>query len=80
MALHLDNMVRELGTSLQLMPSYENTREFEISPPATQTPLPTPDVAVMAAPATWSAGAYAIARTFIIIVVPFATGVHRIPF
>ena len=51
--------------------------EFVVSPPATQTPLPTP-LAVAVACSTGAA--YAIARTFNISVVAFVMGVQRIPF
>jgi hypothetical protein len=86
-ALHRVSIDSELGTSLQLIPSYENMSEFVVSPPATQTPLPTPDAAVMAALLAplvllriWSAGAYAMVRTLVIIVVALVIAVHRIPF
>jgi hypothetical protein len=81
MALHRVSIDSEPGTSLQLIPSYENMSEFVVSPPATQTPLPTPDAAVSAALlCVWSAGAYAMVRTLVIIVVALVIAVHRIPF
>ena len=82
-ALHRVRTVSEFGTSLQLMPSYENMSEFVVSPPATHTPFPTPDVAVVMAledKESCSVGAYAMVRTFPINVVPLAMAVHRIPF
>ena len=61
-----------------------------VSPPATQTPFPTPDAAVSAALlmapvlalvlSICSAGAYAMVLTFVIIVFALAIAVHRIPF
>ena len=83
MALHRFRIVREFGTSLQLIPSYEKMSEFVVSPPATQTPLPTPlaVVPVLVVVVAGSTGAaYAIARTFNISVVAFVMGVQRIPF
>jgi hypothetical protein len=83
MALQRERAVSELGTSLQLIPSYENMREFVVSPPATQTPFPTPDPAVSEAledKESSSEGAYAIVRTFVIIGVAPVMAVQRIPF
>jgi hypothetical protein len=84
MALHLVRIANDPGTSLQLIPSYENTSEFVVSPPATQTPFPTPDAAVSAALLVLGVcsamGAYAMVRTLVIIVLALAIAVHRIPF